>query len=69
VRGKAEHDSYSESMSKLGYEVNRAISKTIKDRPDAIDFSNRIVRELKSDAPSSQRLGLKQLARYKKGSS
>jgi RHS repeat-associated protein len=60
------HNSYNEIMRKLGYEVNRAISKTIKDRPDAVDIDNQIVRELKSDAPSSQRLGLKQLARYKK---
>ncbi|WP_080639930.1 hypothetical protein [Salinispora tropica] len=33
-------------------------------RPDAIDWNNRVVRELKSDAASSQAAGRRQLADY-----
>ncbi|WP_078962285.1 hypothetical protein [Streptomyces hygroscopicus] len=33
-------------------------------RPDAIDWENRMVRELKSDAPSSMATGRRQLKGY-----
>jgi len=33
-------------------------------RVDAVDFANKIVRELKPDAPSGRAQGARQLARY-----
>ena len=62
ARGRATHKSY-ESTLGGGYDFEVTLPSGLQ--PDAVDWTNRVVRELKSDATSSQYLGLRKLAIYK----
>jgi hypothetical protein len=61
ARGRATHINYRTALGdQYDYEVRLPSGR----RPDAINWQERIVRELKSDAPSSMAGGRSQLADY-----
>ncbi|MEU0522021.1 polymorphic toxin-type HINT domain-containing protein, partial [Streptosporangium sp. NPDC006007] len=61
ARGRLTHKNYRTALGS-GYKYEERLPSG--GRPDAIDWKNRVVRELKSDAPSSIATGRRQLARY-----
>ncbi|MBP8534585.1 RHS repeat-associated core domain-containing protein [Streptomyces sp. MK37H] len=61
ARGRLTHKNYRTALGDgYDYEVTLPSGR----RPDAIDWENRVVRELKSDAPSSMATGRRQLKGY-----
>jgi hypothetical protein len=62
-RGQQAHENYKNALP--GHHEHQVTLPSGR-RPDAIDFTNRIVRELKPDNPKAIRRGLKQVERYKK---
>ena len=63
IQGNAAHNNYQNALG-CGYKYNKQISKDIKLRPDAIDWVNRIVRELKPATASGIKQGIRQLNKY-----
>lgn len=63
ARGRETHNNYEAALGPA-YKYNRQIPGT-KLRPDAIDWTNRIVRELKPDTASTLAKGRTQLEKYK----
>lgn len=61
IRGREAHRNYRNALD-VTYEFEQNISRS--SRVDAIDRTNRIVRELKPDNPRAIARGLKQLQRY-----
>jgi len=61
ARGRLTHQNYRTALGE-GYDYEFTLPSGR--RPDAIDWNNRVVRELKSDAASSQAAGRRQLADY-----
>ena len=61
ARGRQTHLNY---RTALGGEYDYEYRLPSGGRPDALHWENREIRELKSDAPSSQSEGRRQLARY-----
>jgi RHS repeat-associated protein len=61
--GRAAHTSYPDLLGDYSLDYNRSMRGS-KLRPDAIDYVNRIVRELKPNTASGLARGLKQLDRY-----
>jgi hypothetical protein len=62
ARGRLTHKENYRTALGDGYDYEFTLPSGRK--PDAIDWNNRVVRELKSDAPSSQATGRRQLAGY-----
>jgi Restriction endonuclease fold toxin 9 len=62
IRGRQAHRNYRDAVGS-DYEYNQPLPSG--QRPDAIDWPNRIVRELKPDNLNAIQRGLKQLERYK----
>ena len=61
ARGRLTHKNYRTALGDgYDYEVTLPSGR----RPDAIDWENQVVRELKSDAPSSMSAGRRQLKDY-----
>ena len=60
-RGRQTHKNYRDTLGS-DYEFDRALPSG--KRPDAVDWQNRVVRELKSDAKGSEGKGRRQLAGY-----
>ncbi|MGK5643229.1 hypothetical protein ACSNOK_33815, partial [Streptomyces sp. URMC 126] len=58
ARGRQTHLNYRNALG-AGYEFEVRLPSGL--RPDAVDWNNRVVRELKSDAKSSQATGRQQL--------
>jgi hypothetical protein len=63
ILGRQAHKQYSEMLGEPGYDYNRQIPGT-RLRPDAIDWENHIVRELKPDNARAIQRGLGQLSKY-----
>lgn len=61
ARGRQTHLNYRNSLG-AGYDFEVTLPSGL--RPDAVDWNNRVVRELKSDAKSSQATGQRQLKTY-----
>ncbi|MFI6700569.1 hypothetical protein ACIBJC_16605 [Streptomyces sp. NPDC050509] len=61
ARGRQTHLNYKNALG-AGYNFEVRLPSGL--RPDAVDWENRVVRELKSDAPSSQATGRRQLQNY-----
>ncbi|WP_079124805.1 hypothetical protein [Streptomyces lushanensis] len=61
ARGRQTHLNYKNALG-AGYDFEVRLPSGL--RPDAVDWENRVVRELKSDAPSSQATGRRQLQSY-----
>ncbi|MGK5446742.1 hypothetical protein [Streptomyces radiopugnans] len=61
ARGRQTHLNYRNALG-AGYEFEVRLPSGL--RPDAVDWNNRVVRELKSDAKSSQATGRQQLQKY-----
>ena len=64
ARGRETHNNYEAALG-TSYKYNKQIPGT-KLRPDAIDWTNRIVRELKPDTASTLVKGRTQLEKYRK---
>ena len=62
-RGNAAHGNYSSALGG-SYTYNKALPSGL--RPDAVDFANREVRELKPDNPRAIAKGIKQVEGYRK---
>ena len=60
--GRRAHKNYENTLGG-GYDFNKSLPSG--KRPDAIDWKNRVVRELKPDNPNAIRKGEKQLEGYK----
>ncbi|MFE3599992.1 polymorphic toxin-type HINT domain-containing protein [Streptomyces sp. NPDC059142] len=61
ARGRQTHLNYKNSLG-AGYDFEVRLPSGL--RPDAVDWKNRVVRELNSDAASSQATGRRQLQKY-----
>ncbi|MGW7306320.1 ricin-type beta-trefoil lectin domain protein [Streptomyces sp. NPDC054835] len=61
ARGRQTHLNYKNALG-AGYDFEVRLPSGL--RPDAVDWKNRVVRELKSDAASSQATGRRQLQKY-----
>ncbi|GAA2374426.1 polymorphic toxin-type HINT domain-containing protein [Streptomyces cuspidosporus] len=61
ARGRQTHLNYRNALG-AGYDFEVTLPSGL--RPDAVDWKNRVVRELKSDAKSSQATGRRQLQKY-----
>ncbi|MFG2960811.1 RHS repeat-associated core domain-containing protein [Streptomyces sp. NPDC048291] len=61
ARGRLTHLNYRNALG-AGYDFEVRLPSGL--RPDAVDWNNRVVRELKSDAPSSMATGRRQLQKY-----
>jgi len=61
-RGREAHKNYENTMGNSGYEFNKALPSGR--RPDAINYEQRTVRELKPDSESGIRRGMRQLQGY-----
>ena len=61
ARGRQTHLNYRNALG-AGYDFEVTLPSGL--RPDAVDWKNRVVRELKSDAKSSQATGRRQLQNY-----
>ncbi|MFG3296578.1 hypothetical protein ACGF3G_48335 [Streptomyces sp. NPDC048179] len=61
ARSRLTHQSYKNALG-AGYDFEVRLPSGL--RPDAVDWNNRVVRELKSDAPSSMATGRRQLQKY-----
>ncbi|MFD3352992.1 polymorphic toxin-type HINT domain-containing protein [Streptomyces fradiae] len=61
ARGRQTHLNYKNALG-AGYDFEVTLPSGL--RPDAVDWKNRVVRELKSDAKSSQATGRRQLQKY-----
>ncbi|WP_188270931.1 MULTISPECIES: polymorphic toxin-type HINT domain-containing protein [unclassified Streptomyces] len=61
ARGRQTHLNYKNALG-AGYDFEVRLPSGL--RPDAVDWKNRVVRELKSDATSSQATGRRQLQEY-----
>ncbi|WP_143118454.1 RHS repeat-associated core domain-containing protein [Actinomadura madurae] len=61
ARGRQTHLNYRSALG-AGYDFEVTLPSGL--RPDAVDWKNRVVRELKSDARSSQATGRRQLQKY-----
>ncbi len=64
VTGRSAHVNYSNTLGGGDYVLNRAIPGT-RLRPDAVDYSQNIVRELKPDNPDAIAHGWRQVNGYK----
>ena len=63
--GRTAHDSYELALGAHGnYELNKQMPGSLM-RPDAIDHTNRVIRELKPDNPAAIARGWRQVNRYK----
>ncbi len=62
--GRSAHKSYENTLGGGDYQFNRALLDTGL-RPDAVSFSQRIVRELKPDNPKAIARGWRQVKRYR----
>ena len=63
--GRTAHDSYGAALGAQGdYVLNRGMPGSLM-RPDAIDHTNRVIRELKPDNPAAIARGWRQVNRYK----
>lgn len=63
--GRSAHEAYGNALGAGGeYVLNRAL-KGIGLRPDAVDFTSRVVRELKPDNPRAVARGWRQVNKYK----
>jgi hypothetical protein len=63
ILGRQAHKQYQDMLGEPGYDYNRQIPGT-RLRPDAIDWANHIVRELKPDNTRAIQRGLVQLTKY-----
>jgi RHS repeat-associated protein len=63
ILGRQVHKNYPDILGEPNYDYNKQIPNT-RLRPDAIDWVNRIVRELKPDNPRAIQRGLVQLQGY-----
>jgi hypothetical protein len=61
--GRSAHVNYENTLGGGNYEFNRALPGS-QLRPDAVDFQNRVIRELKPDTPSGHSRGPRQVAGY-----
>ena len=64
ARGREAHKNYENTLGGEGYEFNKALPSG--KRPDAVDYENNIVRELKPNNPRAIRRGEKQVDGYRK---
>lgn len=62
--GRTAHLSYSNTLPQGNWVFNRAIAGT-RLRPDAVDYSNKVIRELNPDSPGAIASGWRQLERYR----
>ncbi|HEX2893751.1 MAG TPA: hypothetical protein VHO29_07085 [Marmoricola sp.] len=62
--GRSAHANYEHTLGGGDYVFNRALPGSL-DRPDAVSYSQNIVRELKPDTPSSIAHGWRQVNRHK----
>lgn len=63
--GRTTHNSYGAALGAQGdYDLNKRMPDSLM-RPDAIDHTNRVIRELKPDNPAAIARGWRQVNRYK----
>jgi len=64
MAGRSAHVSYENTLGDSGYVFNRALPGS-RLRPDAVDYSQNVVRELKPDTPAAISRGWRQVNGYK----